>query len=69
MTGTQQLIQEIEALSEKTGIAASTLCRKAVNDGKLIERLRRGGQVTLETADEVRRFLRSYQVKSGEKAA
>jgi len=60
MSAAQTLLRDIEAFSATAGIAASTLCRKAVNDGKLPERLRRGGQVTLETAEQLRAFMRDY---------
>lgn len=61
MNAAQTLLSEIEDFSASAGIAASTLCRKAINDGKLPKRLQRGGTVTMETAEEVRQFMASYR--------
>jgi len=47
------LLSQIESFLSETGIQPSTLGRQAVNDGKLIERLRDGGTVTLETATRI----------------
>src|SRR5690606_36788495 len=63
MSATGTLLSEIEAFSRQAGIKPSTLGRKAVNDGKLHERLRNGGSVTLETADRIRRWMREYRVE------
>lgn len=60
MTATEELLEEIEAFSREAGIAPSTIGRKSVNDGKLAERLKRGGSVTLETAERIRTWMRSH---------
>jgi hypothetical protein len=65
MNATETLMDEIEAFSRKAGISPSTLGRKAVNDGKLIHRLKRGGSVTLETAERIREYMR----QNGSRAA
>lgn len=64
MNATEALLSEIEAFSRTRGIAASTVGLKAVNDGKLVERLRRGGSVTLETAERLREFMRSHDERA-----
>src|SRR5262245_49658003 len=38
-------------------MAESTFGRRAVNDGKLVSRLRIGGRVTMETVERVRTFM------------
>ena len=45
-------------------MAESTFGRQAVNDGKLCARLRNGKDVTLDTAERIRSFIRSNQVQS-----
>lgn len=60
MSATEALLSEIEDFSRKAGIKPSTLGRKAINDGKLHERLRKGGSVTLETAERIRRWMLEY---------
>lgn len=59
MTDTQILLQEIDAFIQSCGLAESTFGRKAVNDGKLVARLRNGRRVWPETAERVRAFMRS----------
>jgi len=53
----QQLLQEISDYCRRTGLAESTFGRRAVNDGKLANRLRHGGRITTETLDRVRSFI------------
>ena len=52
------LLHEIEAFCRHSGIAESTFGRQAVNDGKLCVRLRDGKDVTLETANRIRTFIK-----------
>src|SRR5215471_21725031 len=42
----QQLLQEISDYCRQAGLAESTFGRRAVNDGKLANRLRNGGRIT-----------------------
>ena len=69
MTATEQLLIEIESFCQMNGLKASTLARKAVNDGKLPERLRAGGRVTLETAQTLRDFMKTYPRSRPERRA
>src|ERR1700730_15393299 len=48
------LLLDIAQYCRGAGIAESTFGRLAVNDGKLVNRLRLGGRVTIETAERVR---------------
>src|SRR5262249_2290050 len=41
----------------QTGLAESTFGRRAVNDGKLANRLRNGGRITTETVDRIQAFM------------
>ncbi|MGZ5829871.1 MAG: hypothetical protein ACXWJW_15200 [Xanthobacteraceae bacterium] len=53
----QELLQEIVEFCRRTGLAESTFGRRAVNDGKLANRLRNGGRITTETLDRIRAFM------------
>src|ERR1700730_1208147 len=51
------LLRDIADYCRSIGIAESTFGRLAVNDGKLVGRLRLGGRVTTDTAERVRAFI------------
>ena len=53
----QTLLEEITAFCRASGMAETTFGRRAVNDGKLMPRLKSGGGVTLDTAERVRAFI------------
>lgn len=53
------LLDEISDYCRKTRVAETTFGRLAVNDGKLVSRLRSGGRVTAETVSRVRSFIAS----------
>lgn len=57
MTATQTLLEEIDTFLASSKMAESTFGRKAVNDGKLVARLRAGKSITLDSADAVRGFM------------
>lgn len=58
MKTTAPLIREIDAyLKANPGISESTLGREAVNDGKLVGRLRSGGRCWPETEERIRSFM------------
>src|SRR5215510_5915577 len=56
----EQLLNEISDYCRRVGMAESTFGRRAVNDGKLVSRLRIGGRVTMETVDRVRTFMTDH---------
>lgn len=51
------LLAEIEDFCRETAMAESTFGRVVVNDGKLVSRLRRGGDVTRRTERRIRQFI------------
>lgn len=53
----EQLLAEIGAYCRKAGLAETTFGRRAVNDGKLVSRLRFGGRITPATLTRVRSFI------------
>src|SRR5579864_1088041 len=56
----EQLLGEIADYCRRVGMAESTFGRRAVNDGKLVGRLRIGGRVTMETVERVRNFMAEH---------
>lgn len=54
----QTLLSEVHDFCRRVGMAESTFGRLAVNDGKLVTRLRTGGRVTIETVNKVQSFMR-----------
>ena len=59
------LLNAIREYCQTSGTAESTFGRLAVNDGKLVSRLRYGGRVTPETASRVLDFMRQPPPKRG----
>lgn len=57
MPDSRALLAAIESFLPSSGMAASTFGARAVNDGKLVDRLRAGGSVRLETAEAVLAFI------------
>ena len=51
------LLESISACCRRSGMAESTFGRRAVNDGKLVPRLRDGARVTPETLERVNEFM------------
>ena len=53
----ETLLRDIAAFCRRARMAESTFGRLAVNDGKLVSRLRLGGRVTTDTVDRVHSFI------------
>src|SRR5579864_1875579 len=53
----EALLRDIAEFCRRSRMAESTFGRLAVNDGKLVSRLRLGGRVTTDTVDRVRSFI------------
>ncbi len=51
------LLAEITDYCRQAGMAESTFGRRAVNDGKLVHRLREGKRITVDTLDRIKGFL------------
>jgi hypothetical protein len=57
-----ELLTEIESfLTTSGGMAETTFGKLAVNDGKLVSRLRNGRNVTVSTIERTRQFLREQR--------
>jgi hypothetical protein len=53
------IIEEISDFCRRSGLAESTFGRLAINDGKLMNRLRTGGHVNSDTLAKLRNFMRT----------
>ena len=57
---TEALVAEISAYCREAKLAETTFGRLSVNDGKLVNRLKNGSRVTLETIEKVRSFIANH---------
>jgi hypothetical protein len=57
----EQILKEIGDYCREAGLAESTFGRLAVNDGKLISRLREGGRITTDTLDRLRTYMSEHR--------
>ncbi len=53
----ETLLREISDYCRRADLAESTFGRLAINDGKLVRRLRDGGRITTDTFDRIRAFM------------
>lgn len=56
------LLEEIADFCRRAQLAETTFGRRAVNDGKLVGRLREGGRITTDTLDRVRSFIAEHRL-------
>ena len=61
MDNNELLLGEISGYCRRVGMAELTFGRLAVNDGKLVSRLRVGGRVTTETVQRVHSFIEQHR--------
>ena len=59
------LLREVGEYCREAGLAESTFGRLAVNDGKLIARLRDGGRITARTLERVRSYVATHPAEPG----
>lgn len=57
MTYLDQLLERISAAAVRAGMSETTFGRLAVNDGKLVARIRGGKTITLATASKIEAAL------------
>lgn len=57
-TPVETLLAEVDRYLEMTGLSPATLGKKAVNDGKCIDRLRGGKRAWPETVARIRQFMK-----------
>jgi hypothetical protein len=66
MSATSDLLQEIREGAQQLGIAPTTLCHRAVNNGHLVKRLENGRSIEFGTADKIRAYIRDNRPKADE---
>jgi hypothetical protein len=54
---TKELLQEIESFLQRTGMGVTYLGLAGANNGHLVARLRRGGDIETRTAKRLREFM------------
>src|SRR3954469_25081830 len=52
-----EILSQITDFCRKADMAESTFGRRAVNDGKLVHRLREGKRITLDTLNRIQAFI------------
>jgi len=57
MNTSADFLHEIRAAASLMGIAPSTLCQRAVSNGKLVRRLEAGSTVTMSTVNRIRAYV------------
>ena len=67
MNSIDELVARAERLAEREALALSTVSRKLLNDGKGLNRLKSGGQLTLRTLETA--FERLSVLENGERPA
>jgi hypothetical protein len=65
MTAVARLLAKIERHCETAAIAETTFGRRAVNDGKLVKRLRAGRSITLSTLRRIEAALKAGATATG----
>lgn len=66
---TKALLAEIEKFLTWSGMRPGTFGNYTVRDGKLVQRLRTGGTVTLETATKIRNYIAAARTNPRPKKA
>jgi hypothetical protein len=54
-----ELLSQISDYCRRAGMAESTFGRRAVNDGKLVQRLREGKRITIDTLNRIEAYIAS----------
>ena len=52
-----EILSQITEFCRKADMAESTFGRRAVNDGKLVNRLREGKRITIDTLDRIQAYM------------
>lgn len=64
MSTREQLLEEIDAFLQQTGMTKSVFGTLAANDDKFVERVRAGAGFTVRKLDSVRKFMSDYKQPS-----
>ena len=52
-----EILSQITDFCRRSDMAETTFGRRAVNDGKLVHRLREGKRITIDTLDRINGFI------------
>ena len=52
-----EILSQISEFCRRADMAESTFGRRAVNDGKLVARLREGKRITIDTLDRIQAYI------------
>jgi hypothetical protein len=63
-----ELLLEIEAFLERSGMGPGTFGSLTMADGKLVPRLRAGADLRTQSVDRIREFIRAHDAKFGRTA-
>lgn len=63
MSTREKLLGEIEAFLVEFNMSHSTFGKRVMNDGKFVARLRKGADLTLGSADNIRKFMEQEREK------
>lgn len=61
MSTKEKLMHDIEAFLVRTGMSRTRFGEDAAGERSLLKRLERGGQITIETHDRIRAFMRDWR--------
>ena len=65
----ETLLREISDYCRRAGLAESTFGRLAINDGKLVSRLKYGGRITTDTFDRIQAYMASHSPAANSSAS
>ena len=63
MSEREKLLSEIEQFLKRTGMGPTQFSEEAAGQRALMTRLKQGCDITLDTADRIRKYMRTYNVK------
>ena len=63
MSEREKLLAEIERFLQRTGMGPTQFSEEAAGQRALMTRLKQGCDITLDTADRIRRYMRDYSAK------
>jgi hypothetical protein len=67
MSTREELLKEIDAFLQQTGMTKSVFGTLAANDDKFVERVRGGAGFTVRKLDSVRKFMRENKPEKASK--
>ncbi len=69
MSTKEKLMNDIEAFLARSGMSRTRFGEDAAGERSLLKRLERGGQITIETHDRIRAFMRDWRSERPKKRA